>query len=179
MATSTFAQATLGGGCFWCLEAVFQQIQGITAVESGYCGGRTSDPDYESVCGGQTGHAEVVRLEFDTTLISFAEILEIFFTLHDPTTLNRQGNDVGTQYRSVIFYHDNQQQQDALTARQSMQALWDAPIVTEISPLAPYYPAEAYHQNYFNNHTAQGYCRIVVAPKVAKVRQGFAARLRR
>lgn len=178
MSALQLAKATLGGGCFWCLEAVFQQIRGINAVESGYCGGRTSDPNYEAVCSGETGHAEVVQLSFDPAEISYDEILEIFFTIHDPTTLNRQGNDVGTQYRSVIFYHDETQKQAALAARQRMQALWDEPIVTEISALAPYYPAEAYHQNYFNQHPAQGYCRVVVAPKVAKARKLFAARLR-
>ncbi len=178
MSATNLTSATLGGGCFWCLEAVFQQIRGIHAVVSGYCGGRSSDPNYEAVCRGETGHAEVVQLRFDPALISYEEILEIFFTIHDPTTLNRQGNDVGTQYRSVIFYHDEAQRQAALAAKQRMQALWDEPIVTEISALAPYYAAEAYHQNYFNQHPAQGYCRVVVAPKVAKARKLFAARLR-
>lgn len=178
MSATNLTSATLGGGCFWCLEAVFQQIRGIHAVVSGYCGGRNSDPNYEAVCSGETGHAEVVQLRFDPAIISYDEILEIFFTIHDPTTLNRQGNDVGTQYRSVIFYHDEAQRQAALAAKQRMQALWDEPIVTEISALAPYYAAEAYHQNYFNQHPAQGYCRVVVAPKVAKARKLFAARLR-
>ncbi len=178
MSATNLTSATLGGGCFWCLEAVFQQIRGIHAVESGYCGGRSSDPNYEAVCSGETGHAEVVQLRFDPALISYDEILEIFFTIHDPTTLNRQGNDVGTQYRSVIFYHDEAQKQAALAAKQRMQALWNEPVVTEISALAPYYAAEAYHQNYFNQHPAQGYCRVVVAPKVAKARKLFAARLR-
>lgn len=169
--------ATLGGGCFWCTEAVFQQIRGITKVESGYCGGQVHYPTYEQICTGKTGHAEVVRLRFDPALISFAEILEIFFTIHDPTTLNRQGADQGTQYRSVIYYHDQMQQQIAQAAIQKMTAIWDDPIVTELSMAPQFYVAEDYHQNYFRQHPEQGYCSFVVAPKVAKARKVFADKL--
>lgn len=168
--------ATLGGGCFWCTEAVFQQIRGIVKVESGYSGGQVHQPTYEQICTGTTGHAEVVRLAFDPALISFAEILEIFFTIHDPTTLNRQGADSGTQYRSVIFYHDEAQKDVAQGAIKKMAAIWDDPIVTELSPAPQFYLAEDYHQNYFRQHPQQGYCSFVVAPKVAKARQVFAAR---
>jgi peptide-methionine (S)-S-oxide reductase len=169
--------ATLGGGCFWCTEAVFQQIRGITNVESGYCGGQVHNPSYEQICTGKTGHAEVVRLRFDPALISFAEILEIFFTIHDPTTLNRQGADQGTQYRSVIYYHDQMQQQIAQATIQKMAAIWDDPIVTELSMAPQFYVAEEYHQNYFRQHPEQGYCSFVVAPKVAKARKVFADKL--
>lgn len=168
--------ATLGGGCFWCTEAVFQQIRGIVKVESGYSGGQVHQPTYEQICTGKTGHAEVVRLAFDPALISFAEILEIFFTIHDPTTLNRQGADSGTQYRSVIFYHDEAQKDAAQVAIKRMAAIWDDPIVTELSPAPQFYLAEDYHQNYFRQHPQQGYCSFVVAPKVAKARQVFAAK---
>ena len=173
---SSLQTATLGGGCFWCLDAVFRKIRGVVQVESGYCGGRTSDPTYEQICTGQTGHAEVVRVVFDADEISFAELLQIFFAIHDPTTLNRQGNDIGTQYRSVIFCHDEQQRQQAEAAIAAAGALWDAPVVTELTALAPYYPAEDYHQDYFTQHPGQGYCAFVVAPKVVKARQLFAAR---
>ncbi|ALU87866.1 peptide methionine sulfoxide reductase [Herbaspirillum rubrisubalbicans] len=166
--------AVLGGGCFWCLEAVYQQVKGVQSVESGYTGGSVVDPSYEQVCGGQTGHAEVVKLVFDPQQISFREILEIFFTIHDPTTLNRQGNDVGTQYRSVIYYQDQTQHDTARHIIAEMALVWDAPIVTELSPPQPYYRAEDYHQNYFVQHPFQGYCAFVVAPKVAKLREVFA-----
>ena len=169
--------ATLGGGCFWCTEAVFQQIRGVIKVESGYCGGQVHNPTYEQICTGQTGHAEVVRLRFDPTLITYAEILEIFFTIHDPTTLNRQGADRGTQYRSVIYYHDRTQQQIAQATMQKMAAIWDDPIVTELSMAPQFYMAEDYHQNYFRQHPEQGYCSFVVAPKVAKARKVFAEKL--
>jgi len=170
--------AVLGGGCFWCLEAVYQQVKGVAAVESGYTGGSVQNPNYEQVCGGQTGHAEVVRLSFDPEQISFRELLEIFFTIHDPTTLNRQGNDVGTQYRSVIYYQDEQQQETARKVIAEMACVWDAPIVTELSAPDTYYKAEDYHQDYFRQHPFQGYCAFVVAPKLAKFRQVFAARSR-
>jgi peptide-methionine (S)-S-oxide reductase len=169
--------ATLGGGCFWCTEAVFQQIRGVIKVESGYCGGQVHNPTYEQICTGQTGHAEVVRLRFDPALITYAEILEIFFTIHDPTTLNRQGADRGTQYRSVIYYHDQTQQQIAQATLQKMAAIWDDPIVTELSMAPQFYMAEDYHQNYFRQHPEQGYCSFVVAPKVAKARKVFADKL--
>lgn len=170
--------ATLGGGCFWCLEAVYQELKGVERVESGYAGGHVTNPTYEQVCDGTTGHAEVVRLEFDTNVISYREILEIFFTIHDPTTPNRQGNDVGTQYRSVIFYHSPEQQEIARQVIACMASVWDAPIVTELSPVPDYYKAEDYHQNYFREHPLQGYCAFVVAPKVAKFRKVFADKTR-
>jgi peptide-methionine (S)-S-oxide reductase len=170
--------ATLGGGCFWCLEAVYQQVKGVLHVESGYAGGQVADPTYEQVCSGTTGHAEVVRVEFDPATTSYRDILEIFFTIHDPTTLNRQGNDIGTQYRSVIFYHSPQQQETAKQVIAAMAHVWDAPIVTELAPLANYYKAEDYHQNYFQQHPLQGYCAFVVAPKVAKFRKTFAEKMK-
>lgn len=165
--------ATLGGGCFWCLEAVYQQVRGVQAVESGYTGGQVKNPSYEQVCEGNTGHAEVVRVSFDPDVVTYREILEIFFTIHDPTTLNRQGNDVGTQYRSVIYFHSPQQQDTARHVIAEMANVWDAPIVTELSPAETYYKAEEYHQNYFRKNPLQGYCAFVVAPKVAKFRKIF------
>lgn len=173
----TSESATLGGGCFWCLEAVYQELRGVQHVESGYSGGKLPNPSYEQVCEGNTGHAEVVRITFDPEQVSYRELLEIFFTIHDPTTLNRQGNDVGTQYRSVIFTHDAQQEETARHVIAEMANVWDAPIVTEFKPLGPYYPAESYHQNYYKQHPLQGYCAFVVAPKVAKFRKRFADRL--
>lgn len=166
--------ATLGGGCFWCLEAVYQQLKGVQHVESGYTGGKVKNPTYEQVCNGDTGHAEVVKLTFDPAAISFREILEVFFTIHDPTTLNRQGNDVGTQYRSVIYYDSPTQRDTAKHIIAEMALVWDAPIVTELSPVETYYKAEDYHQNYFQQHPFQGYCAFVVAPKLAKFREVFA-----
>jgi peptide-methionine (S)-S-oxide reductase len=166
--------ATLGGGCFWCTEAVFQQTRGVQQVESGYTGGQVHQPSYEQICTGRTGHAEVVRLQFDPAVISYEDILEIFFTIHDPTTLNRQGADTGTQYRSVIYFHDEQQKQIAQKVMQRAAAVWDDPIVTELSPAPMFYVAEAYHQNYFRQNPQQGYCAFVVAPKVAKARKAFA-----
>ncbi|KAG0163651.1 hypothetical protein DFQ28_007852 [Apophysomyces sp. BC1034] len=171
----------LGGGCFWCLEAVFLDVDGVTAVQSGYAGGHVDAPSYEAVCGGDTGHAEVVNVTFDPAVIRYSEILEIFFATHDPTQLNRQGNDVGMQYRSVIFTHSDEQARIAAAVRDELAArrLHDAPIVTQIEPLdGNYWPADAYHQNYFSNHPTQGYCSSVIAPKVAKFRQGFAHRLK-
>ncbi|WJF89695.1 peptide-methionine (S)-S-oxide reductase MsrA [Paraburkholderia bonniea] len=174
--------ATLGGGCFWCLEAVFLQVDGVSAVESGYAGGHTAQPTYEQVCDGTTGHAEVVQVRFDPARINYREILDIFFAIHDPTQLNRQGNDVGTQYRSVIFTRSEEQRASALQAIGALEAqnVYDGKIVTEVLPLdVPYWPAEAYHQNYFAQHPEQGYCAFVVAPKVAKFRQKFAQRIKR
>jgi peptide-methionine (S)-S-oxide reductase len=175
-----FEVATLGGGCFWCLEAVYEQLRGVQKVESGYAGGTTPNPTYRQVCSGTTGHAEVVQVTFDPAVISYGDILEIFFAMHDPTTRNRQGADIGTQYRSVIFYHTPEQKQaaEALIARLNADGLWDAPIVTEVVPLREFYKAEDYHQGYFRNNPAQGYCQAVVAPKVAKLRQKFASRLK-
>ena len=170
--------AILGGGCFWCLEAVYLEARGVTRVESGYMGGSTAGPTYEQVCAGTTGHAEVVRLEFDPSVISYRDILEIFFTIHDPTTPNRQGNDVGTQYRSVIFTTSPEQDATARKVMAEMAAVWDAPIVTQVLPAETWYKAEDYHQNYFEQHPLQGYCAFVVAPKVAKFRKTFAERLK-
>jgi peptide-methionine (S)-S-oxide reductase len=174
MATET---ATLGGGCFWCLEAVYQQLKGVTKVEPGYAGGHVPDPSYEQVCEGTTGHAEVVQMTFDPAVVSYREILEIFFTIHDPTTPNRQGNDVGTQYRSVIYFHSPEQQDTAKHVIAEMANVWDGPIVTELSPLREFYKAEEYHQNYYRRNPVQGYCAFVVAPKVAKFRKTFADKL--
>ncbi|MFC0131150.1 peptide-methionine (S)-S-oxide reductase [Massilia eurypsychrophila] len=170
--------AILGGGCFWCLEAVYLEVRGVTGVESGYMGGHQADPTYEQVCAGSTGHAEVVRLEFDPAQISYRDILEVFFTIHDPTTLNRQGNDVGTQYRSAIFFTSPQQEAVARQVVAAMANVWDAPIVTEVTPATTWYKAEAYHQDYFRQHPLQGYCAFVVAPKVSKFRKTFANRLK-
>jgi len=170
--------AILGGGCFWCLEAVYLEVRGVTRVESGYMGGSVPNPSYEQVCAGTTGHAEVVRLEFDPARVTYRDILEIFFTIHDPTTLDRQGNDVGTQYRSVIFYQTPEQEATARKVMAEMAAVWDAPIVTQLLPAAAWYKAEDYHQDYFNQHPLQGYCAFVVAPKVAKFRKVFANRLK-
>ena len=169
--------ATLGGGCFWCLEAVYQELKGVQQVESGYAGGQVLNPRYEQVCEGTTGHAEVVQVRFDTGVVSYREILEIFFTIHDPTTLNRQGNDVGTQYRSVVYFHDDAQRDTAAHVIAEMANVWDAPIVTELAPLPDYYKAESYHQNYFRQNPMQGYCAYIVAPKVAKFRKTYADKL--
>ena len=170
--------AILGGGCFWCLEAVYLEVRGVTHVESGYMGGTTVGPTYEQVCGGTTGHAEVVRLEFDPSVIAYRDILEIFFTIHDPTTPNRQGNDVGTQYRSAIFFTSDEQEATARKVMAEMAHVWDGPIVTELLPVDTWYKAEDYHQNYFAQHPLQGYCAFVVAPKVAKFREMFAERMK-
>ena len=163
----------LGGGCFWCLEAVYQQVKGVLQVESGYTGGMIPDPTYEMICTGTTGHAEVVKLTFDPAVLSYRDILEIFFTIHDPTTLNRQGNDVGTQYRSVIYFHSPEQEAVARQVIAAMAHVWDAPIVTELSPATTYYKAEEHHQNYFREHPFQAYCAFVVAPKVRHFRETF------
>ena len=170
---------TLGGGCFWCLEAVYELVDGVTAVESGYCNGHVVNPSYEQVCSGTTGHAEVVRVRFDADRISLREVLEIFFTIHDPTTLNRQGNDVGTQYRSGVYLHDAAQEAVVREVVAEANAALGASVVTEVLPLANYWRAEDYHQHYFANHPDQGYCAFVVAPKVDKFRRTFKARVKR
>jgi peptide-methionine (S)-S-oxide reductase len=169
---------TLGGGCFWCLEAVYELVDGVVAVESGYCNGQLPNPSYEQVCSGTTGHAEVVRVAFDASRISLREILEIFFTIHDPTTLNRQGNDVGTQYRSGIYWHNEAQRDVARAVLDEVQAACADRVVTELEALAMYTRAEDYHQHYFANHPNQGYCAYVVAPKVAKFRRSFTSRVK-
>jgi peptide-methionine (S)-S-oxide reductase len=170
--------ATLGGGCFWCLEAVYEELEGVVDVESGYSGGSVGNPTYRQVCEGDTGHAEVVRLEFDPDRISYAEILEVFFAIHDPTTLNRQGNDVGTQYRSVIFFHSPEQQRIAAELIEQARSAYGRDIVTQVVPAAPYFRAEEYHQEYFRRNPGQGYCMVVVAPKLEKFRRTFARKRR-
>jgi peptide-methionine (S)-S-oxide reductase len=170
--------AILGGGCFWCTEAVYLEVKGVTSVESGYTGGGVPDPTYEQVCAGETGHSEVVKLQFDPDVIAYRDLLEIFFTIHDPTTLNRQGNDVGTQYRSVIYYQSPQQEATARQVIAEMANVWDAPIVTELAPAQPWYRAEDYHQDYFRQHPLQGYCAFVVAPKVAKFKKTYTHRIK-
>jgi len=170
---------TLGGGCFWCIEAVYECVDGVLAVESGYCNGHVRDPSYEAVCAGDTGHAEVVRLRFDADRLSLSEVLEIFFVVHDPTTLNRQGNDVGTQYRSGIYWHRPEQAAVAQAVMDELSAALPGRVVTELQAEANYWPAEAYHQHYFANHPGQGYCAHVVAPKVAKFKASFARHVRR
>src|SRR5437660_2262418 len=179
-ASSSNEVATLGGGCFWCLEAVFEQLRGVQRVESGYAGGRLPEPSYRAVCTGTTGHAEVVQVTFDPAVISFQEILDVFFATHDPTTLNRQGPDAGTQYRSVIFYHSPEQQRLALERIEELNeaGIWDGPIVTQVVPLRVFYRAEAYHPGYFRSNPGQPYCQGVVSPKVAKFRKQFAAQLK-
>ncbi len=173
--------ATLAGGCFWCLEAVYDELKGVEDVVSGYAGGHVPHPSYERVCTGETGHAEVVQIKFDPQVISFNEILKVFFTIHDPTTLNRQGADVGTQYRSAIFYHTPEQKTVAEQTIEEITAakIWDKPTVTEITPFKEFYPAEDYHQEYFKRNPYQGYCQMVVAPKVAKFRQKFEDKLKK
>jgi peptide-methionine (S)-S-oxide reductase len=172
--------ATLAGGCFWCLEAVYDQLKGVRSVESGYMGGRTPDPTYEDVCSGDTGHAEVVRIAFDPREVSFREVLEVFFVIHDPTTLNRQGNDSGTQYRSAVFYHSPEQKATAekVVADLGQAKLWKDPIVTEIAPASRFYEAEGYHQEYFEHNPGQPYCQFV-QPKVAKFRKHFLEKLKK
>ena len=172
-------KATLGGGCFWCLEAVYTQLRGVKHVVSGFAGGR-GPASYEEVCTGTTGHAEVTQIEFDSAEVSYADLLDVFFTMHDPTTLNRQGGDVGTQYRSVIFYHSPEQKADAERAIADLTAggVWKNPIVTQVQPVPEFFPAENYHQNYFARNPAQPYCQAVIAPKVAKLRKAHFERLR-
>lgn len=176
---TSLERATLGGGCFWCLEAVYEMVEGVRGVKSGYAGGHVVNPTYKHVCTGETGHAEVVRVEFDPAVITYGDLLEIFFAIHDPTTLNRQGGDVGTQYRSAIFTHSDEQARVAREVKEAIEAeaIWDDPIVTQVEPLDVFYPAEDYHDAYFQRNGGQPYCRAVVAPKVAKFRQKFAHRL--
>ena len=171
--------AVLAGGCFWCLDAVYRMLKGVIKVESGYAGGKTPNPTYEQVCSGATGHAEVVQITFDPAVISYRDLLGVFFTIHDPTTLNRQGADVGTQYRSAIFYHSPEQQQTANQVIQELSAekIWDDPIVTNVEAYDKYFPAESYHQDYFTGHQDQPYCAVVIAPKVAKARKAYLDRL--
>ena len=172
--------ATLAGGCFWCLEAAFQDLKGVERVQSGYAGGRVANPSYEQVCTGTTGHAEVVQITFDPEVVSFDDLLHVFFTIHDPTTLNRQGVDVGTQYRSAIFYHtaDQKAAAERVIAELQSEHVWDDPIVTELKPLEAFYPAEEYHRDYYRRNPTQGYCSAVIAPKVAKVRKLFLDKLK-
>jgi len=172
--------ATLGGGCFWCLEAVYQQLERVEKIVSGYAGGTVEHPTYEEVCSGTTGHAEVVQLTFDPAVVSFEEVLGVFFSIHDPTTLNRQGGDVGTQYRSAIFYHDEAQKRtaEAMIARLEQEGVWEDSVVTQLEPAGTFYEAEAYHQNYYRRNPYQSYCMAVVAPKVAKFRKHYLSRLK-
>ncbi len=172
--------ATLGGGCFWCLEAVYSQFEGVHRVRSGYSGGSTPEPTYQQVCNGTTGHAEVVQVEFDPRVTSFREILEVFFAIHDPTTLNRQGGDVGTQYRSAIFFHSPEQEKEAREAIREVEAqgIWPGSIVTEVTPFERFHPAEAYHEDYYRRNPGQSYCQVVINPKVSKFRTRFAHKLK-
>ncbi len=174
----TLEKATLGGGCFWCLEAIYQQLKGVTEVVSGYAGGRVENPSYLQVCDGLTGHAEVIQITFDPEVISYRDILNIFFTIHDPTTLNRQGNDVGPQYRSVIFYHSDQQKKTAKEVIAAMGNVWSAPIVTELVPFEGFFPAEDYHRDFYQQNPDQGYCIYIIEPKLDKFRKMFASRLK-
>ena len=173
--------ATFGGGCFWCLDAVFRQLNGVEKVVSGYAGGQTTSPSYRDVCSGTTGHAEVVQITFDPSIITFRDLLGVFFTIHDPTTPDRQGADVGTQYRSVVLYHSNEQRDEtkAVIDELAREKVWDDPIVTQIVPLTTFYPAEQYHQDYYASNSFQPYCQIVIAPKVAKFRKKYLDRLSR
>ncbi|NOT95470.1 MAG: peptide-methionine (S)-S-oxide reductase MsrA [Nitrospira sp.] len=175
-----YDMATVAGGCFWCLEAVYDQMKGVVSVESGYLGGQMDDPTYEAVCSGMTGHAEAVRITFDPTVVSYRELLEVFFVIHDPTTLNRQGHDVGSQYRSAIFYHRPEQKQIAedVMAAMTKEAIYPGPIVTQVEPAGMWYEAEPYHQEYFARNPYQGYCAAIVAPKVVKFRKLFASKLK-
>ncbi len=172
---ANYQVATLAGGCFWCLEAVFDEVKGVVSVESGYAGGQIKNPSYKAVCSGMTGHAEVVQVTFDPNVVSYRDLLNVFFAIHDPTTLNRQGADVGTQYRSAIFYHDDEQKAIAeeVIGELNAQEIWDSPIVTEVTKFDKFYMAENYHQEYFVNNPYQPYCQAVVAPKVAKFRKHF------
>ena len=180
MLVSKHQVATLAGGCFWCLEAAFSNLKGVERVESGYAGGRVPNPSYEAVCTGSTGHAEVVQVTFDPQAISFSDLLHVFFTIHDPTTLNQQGGDVGTQYRSAVFYHSPAQKAEVerVIAELIAAQVWDDPIVTEIKPLDKFHPAEEYHRDYYHRNPDQGYCRAVIAPKVAKVRKLYFDKLK-
>jgi peptide-methionine (S)-S-oxide reductase len=177
----TLGTATLGGGCFWCLEAVFQELDGTVSVIPGYAGGWLPNPSYEDVCTGRTGHAEVVQVTYDTARLSFADLLDVFFAAHDPTTPDRQGNDVGPQYRSIVLYHSEEQRKTTIDYIRELhnRGVFDRPIVTEVVPLEAFYPAEAYHRDYYQRHPTQPYCALVISPKVAKIRKTFAARLKR
>jgi peptide-methionine (S)-S-oxide reductase len=181
MSENNLEVATLGGGCFWCLEAVYDQLRGVTDVVSGYSGGHVPAPSYEQVCRGSTGHAEVVQVTFDPSIVTFRQILEVFFAIHDPTTLNRQGADVGPQYRSAIYYHSTEQKlmAEQVIADLTAKKLWDRKVVTEVAPFEEFFPAEAYHQEYFARNPGQGYCQFVIAPKVAKFRKEHMANLKR
>jgi len=170
--------ATFGGGCFWCIDAAFRRVKGVLNVSSGYAGGEIENPSYQQICTGLTGHAEVVQLDFDSSIVSYSTLLEMFFTLHDATQLNRQGNDVGTQYRSVIYYHDEEQKAESQAMIDALQKQIREPIVTELSPLTNFYPAEQYHQDYYNENPNQGYCSILIAPKLAKFEQYYAGKLK-
>lgn len=169
--------ALLGGGCFWCIEAVYRRVKGVTSAVSGYAGGALPDPDYRSVCSGTTGHAEVVRITYDPDTVSYEDLLDIFWVIHNPTTLNRQGADVGTQYRSVIYYHNDAQRDAAEAAIEQAEAAFQDPIVTELAPAPQFYPAEAYHQNYYDLNPMQGYCQMVIAPKLQKFMTRFGEKL--
>ena len=179
--TDGFALATLAGGCFWCLEAVYNELRGVESVVSGYAGGHDLSPTYEAVCSGTTGHAEVVQIAFDPDMVSFRELLEVFFTIHDPTTLNRQGNDVGTQYRSAIYFHDEEQRlvAEEVIEEMTVAGVWDDPIVTEVTALDMFFEAEEYHQRYFEKNPFQPYCFVVVRPKVSKFRKKFVSKLKK
>jgi peptide-methionine (S)-S-oxide reductase len=181
MAQHDHETATLGGGCFWCLEAVYKDLKGVESVVSGYAGGQVEDPTYEQVCGGRTGHAEVVQITYDPAVVSYRDLLDVFFTIHDPTTPDQQGADMGPQYRSIILYGSPEQKADAerAIAEQGEKGVWDAPIVTEVVPLEKFYPGEDYHQDYFERNPRQRYCQIVIAPKVAKFRKQYLDRLKR
>lgn len=174
----TLEKATLGGGCFWCLEAVFEQLKGVSGVVSGYAGGHVDKPSYLQVCGGMTGHAEVVQITFDPDVISYRDILNIFFTVHNPTTLNQQGNDIGPQYRSVVFYHSPEQKKIAEEVIAAMGNVWSSPLVTELVPFEGFYPAEDYHRDFYRQNPDQGYCIYVIEPKLAEFRKMFADRLK-
>lgn len=178
---SDFEMATFGGGCYWCIEVLFQRLEGVEKVESGFSGGQLKDPTYKEICTGKTGHAEVIQITFDTTKITFEEILKVFFTMHDPTTLNRQGNDVGTQYRSVIFYHNENQKtisEEIIKELNNVKA-YSSPIVTQVVPFDKFYKAEDYHQNYYNENSDEGYCRFVIQPKIEKFEKVFKDRLKK
>lgn len=176
---SNIQKATFGNGCFWCTEAVFQKLKGVNTTKSGYSGGHVEFPTYKAVCAGITGHAEVLHIEFDSKMISFTELLEVFWKTHDPTTLNRQGNDVGTQYRSAIFYHNDEQKTEAANSRKQLEEskVWPTPVVTEITPFGHFYPAENHHDNYFETHGHEPYCALVIAPKVEKLKKEFGDKL--
>jgi peptide-methionine (S)-S-oxide reductase len=178
--TESLEVATLGGGCFWCLEPIYDELKGVTDVVSGYSGGTVANPSYEEICTGRTGHAEVIQVTFDPKVVSFREVLQLFFTFHDPTTLNRQGADVGTQYRSVVFYHNTEQKSITEEVMREIEGakIWKGPIVTEVTPLGVFYPAEEYHQEYFHRNPRQSYCQVVIAPKVAKFRKQYTDKLK-